>query len=106
MELELGTLLLRCDRGMFELFADRRLEPSMRCPVRWLSVAVAFNKRGRGFLLFGTVRSAEAPLYGRDTGVLARTYNPGRRISQEQEPHLLAFLSAIAERYGRRLTAG
>jgi hypothetical protein len=106
MELELGTLLLRCDRGMFELFAHTRPEPVMRCPVRWLAVAVAFDGRGRGKTRFGTVRSAEAPLYGRDAGALAHRYIPVRGITQDQEPHLLAFLSTIAERYGRRLTAG
>lgn len=90
---------------MFELFAHTRPEPVMRCPVRWLAVAVAFDERGRGRPRFGTVRSAETPLYGRDTA-LAHSYIPARRITQDQEPHLLAFLSAIAERYGRRLTAG
>lgn len=106
MELELGSLLLRCDRGMFELFTHPRPAPVMRCPVRWLAVAVAFDGRGRGRPRFGTVRSTEAPLYGRDAGALANRYIPARRITQDQEPHLLAFLSAIAERYGRRLAAG
>ena len=106
MELVLGTLLLRCDRGMFELFMHPHMASVMRCPVSWFGVAVAFDKRGRGRPRFGTVPSAEAPLYGRDAGVLVRRYISAQRITQADEPQLLAFLSAIAERYGRRLTAG
>lgn len=106
MELMLGSLLLRCDRGIFELYLHARPEPSVRCPVRWLSVAVEFNKRGRGTPKFGTVRSEHAPLYGDDASVLHGTYTPLQRISREEEPALRSFMSAIAERYGRRMTAG
>jgi hypothetical protein len=37
---------------------------------------------------------------------LAFTLTPAEHIGREQETHLLSFLSAVAERYGRRLTAG
>jgi len=102
MELVLESLLLRCDRGMFELFTQARPEPDMRFPVRWLAVAVTFDRRGRGTPRFGTVRSADAPLYGGDAGVLAFTHTPAQRISREQDADLRSFLSAIAERYGDR----
>ena len=106
MELMLGSLLLRCDRGMFEVFSHARPEPNLRCPVRWVAVAVAFGKRGHGTPKFGTVRSEHASLYGYDTTEFAYTYTPLQRISREEEPALRAFMSAIAERYGRRMTAG
>ncbi|WP_459715291.1 hypothetical protein [Actinophytocola sp. KF-1] len=43
----------------------------MRVPVRWRSVAVTFDKRGRGKPRFGTVPSEGTPLHGDDPGVLA-----------------------------------
>jgi hypothetical protein len=106
VELELGSLLLRCDRGMIELFTHRRPTPDMRVPVRWFSVAVTFDKRGRGKPRFGTVPSVETPLHGDDPGVLEYSHTPAGHISRDQEQELLRFLSAIAERYRRRLTAG
>jgi len=106
MELALGPLLLRCDRGMFELFHHLNSAPDMRIPVRWLSVVVTADKRGRRKPVFGTVRSAEVPLHGADPDVLVYRYTPADHIERHEEQELLRFLSAIAERYGRRLTAG
>jgi hypothetical protein len=106
MELTLGSLLLRCDRGMFELFTYPRPEPDMRIPVRWLSVAVTHDKRGRGKPRFGTVASPELPLHGHDAEIFDFRHTPADHISRDQERELLRFLSAIAERYDRRLTAG
>jgi hypothetical protein len=106
MELVLGSLLLRCDRGMIELFTHRRPIPDMRVPVRWFSVAVTYDKRGRGKPRFGTVPSADVPLHGGDPDVLEWTHTPAEHLGQDQEQELLRFLAVIAERYGRRLTAG
>lgn len=105
MELVLGSLLLRCDRGMFELFSHARPEPDMRCPVRWFAVAVVFDKRGRGKPKFGTVKAAHAPILHGDVGDFWFTHTPLGHIDNEQASHLRAFLSVIAERYGRRLVA-
>jgi hypothetical protein len=106
MELALGPMLLRCDRGMFELFTHRRPTPDMRIPVRWLAIAVTFDKRGRGKPRFGTVPSAATPLHGDDPEILEWSHTPSGHLTRGQEQELLGFLSAIAERYGRRLTAG
>lgn len=106
MELVLGSLLLRCDRGMVELFTHRRPTPDMRVPVRWFSVAVTYDKRGRGKPRFGTVPSADVPLHGSDPGVLEWTHTPAGHVTRDEEQELLRFLAVIAERYGRRLTAG
>jgi hypothetical protein len=106
MEMELGSMLLRCDRGMFELFTHRRPTPDMRIPVRWLSIAVTFDKRGRGKPRFGTVPSAGTPLHGDDPGILEWTHTPAGHITRGQEQEMLRFLSAVAERYNRRLTTG
>ncbi|GAB1512984.1 hypothetical protein JCM33774_50260 [Actinophytocola sp. KF-1] len=57
--------------GVVELFTHRRPTPDMRVPVRWRSVAVTFDKRGRGKPRFGTVPSEGTPLHGDDPGVLA-----------------------------------
>lgn len=105
MELMLGSLLLRCDRGMFELFTIGRPEPTVRFPVQWLGVVVDLGRRGRGTPVFGTVRGPDAPLYGQDKGVLKFTHTPLHRIGPDEDQQLRWFLSVIAERYGRRLFA-
>ncbi|GLZ43770.1 hypothetical protein [Actinokineospora sp. NBRC 105648] len=102
LELEYEHLLLRLDRGVFEVFSYPCAEGAdFRVPVRWLAVSLEYRKPDRGRIHFGTMRGPTALLYGAASDALSFHYRPALVIPSAHERLFGDYFTAVARVAGR-----
>ena len=106
LELEHERLLLRLDRGVFELFEfPPTTDFHFRTPVQWLAVQFDERRTDRARLRFGFVASPDVPLFGTQPVPFVFTHTPAAVLPGTAESVFREYFSRIAEETGRRLGA-
>lgn len=101
LELEYDDVVLRVDRGIFELFHLDRPTRSFRIPLAYLGVRVTLRRRIKSALEFGSVKDRDLPMYG--ANVKPRPTGPTLTFNAADEPKFRAFFTEAARQADRPL---